>query len=246
MKPRFILLVPFYNVADYITETYQSILSQDYDNWIAMFGDDCSTDGSLDLIPDDPRFIKIRNNARITALPNTHNLITSVPNPDPEDVLVILDGDDKLLDNRSLLYLAEFYDYHQPLLTYGQFISSEGKLGHCIPFKDEEQFNNLRQGKYFLSHLRTWKYKLYTEFLKQDPKLSHYKDKNGKFFETTADVAVIYPMAEIAGYQNVKFCSKQLYWYRIHPANDKIIKGVEQVDAEEQIKAKPKLQRGNF
>lgn len=244
MKNRFVIIVPFYNVKDYIVECYKSVLTQTYSNWIIMFGDDNSTDGTLDLIPEEKRFIKHRNNKNLSTLLNTHNLITSIPNKSFDDIIIILDGDDKLINKKVLEYLNDFYNKYNPLLVYGQHIKSDGSKGWARPFKDIDEYNNLRKTEgYFLSHIRTWRLRLYFELLKQDPNLNAYRGDNGEFYKVTADVAVMIPLAEIAGYDNIKFNPEPLYWYRLHPNNDHIVKKDEQFGNELHIKSKPKFKQ---
>lgn len=242
---RFVIIVPFYNVGDYIIDCYRSILSQTYTNWIVMFGDDGSTDNAMNLIPNfDSRFIKISNEKKLYALANEHNLILSTPNLNQEDIIIILDGDDKLLNNNVLSYLNDFYTTSNPLVVYGQYTRSNGLSGTARGFKDENEFNNIRQiNGYFLSHIRTWKYRVYQELVTQDPDLTCYKDLSGQFYKTAADVAIMYPLIEIAGYKNVKFNHQPLYWYRLHPNNDHILYLDDQKNTELEIKMKPKFKQ---
>jgi hypothetical protein len=60
-------------------------------------------------------------------------------------------------------------------------------------------------GGYWASHLRTFKFKLYKELIKQDPKLNCYKDNLGEFYKSCYDVAIMTPLMEIAGFDNIKF-----------------------------------------
>lgn len=58
---RFVFIVPFRNVRDYIKQTADSLIAQKYENWVAIFCDDASTDSTCENIPNDDRFI-IRKN----------------------------------------------------------------------------------------------------------------------------------------------------------------------------------------
>jgi hypothetical protein len=78
----------------------------------------------------------------------------------------------------------------------------------------------LRHGGYWASHLRTFKYKLYKELLVQDPNLNCYKDRNGEFYTSCYDVAIMTPLMEMAGFERIKFNPTPIYYYRIHPQND--------------------------
>jgi glycosyltransferase involved in cell wall biosynthesis len=236
---RFIILCPFYNTKDFIVECYESVLIQDYNNWIVMFGDDKSFDGTSSLIPMlEPRFIKYYNQKNLGPLGNTINLISKIPNPNSNDILVILDGDDKLLHSRVLSYLLEFYQTNQPLLTYGQYINSFGNHGHARPINGVDEYNELRYGQFFMSHIRTWRYKTYELLVNADPNLNSLRDNNNEFFKYAGDVGLMYSLAEVAGYENIKFNPELLYWYRLHGNNEN---RMEQIKTEQQIKNKQKL-----
>jgi hypothetical protein len=75
-----------------------------------------------------------------------------------------------------------------------------------------------------VSHLRTFRSSDYKEIEKQDPDFSCMKDKDGKFYRITYDVAMMYPIMEIAGYDKVKFIEKVLYLYNINnPLSDHVL-----------------------
>jgi glycosyltransferase involved in cell wall biosynthesis len=47
---RFVFIIPFRNVKDYINECANSLINQKNKNWITIFCDDASTDGSTDSL----------------------------------------------------------------------------------------------------------------------------------------------------------------------------------------------------
>ena len=49
------IVVPVYNVADYIAETIQMVEQQTYTNWELILVEDCSTDGSYERIKEQIR-----------------------------------------------------------------------------------------------------------------------------------------------------------------------------------------------
>ncbi len=239
--PRFIIIIPFYNAKNYLRECLDSILGQAYPNWLAVCADDHSDDGSSEIIPADERMIKIYNNSRVTALPNIVNAILhcSADYRD-DDILCLLDGDDKFLHPYSLSIVNELYLANPAcLLTYGQYITSLGRLGSCEPYAEWE-FAELRKCKKGASHLKTFRWKLYKEFLRQDSDLKAYKDSNGNFYTMSSDPALMYPLLEIAGFENIKFNKHPVYWYRIHEKNDSTvdIQKQKKIDAEIRLKRK--------
>lgn len=59
------VIVPCYNCKDYILQTLESIVLQDFDDIEVIVVDDCSSDGSFELVSgiygDDPRFVLGKN-----------------------------------------------------------------------------------------------------------------------------------------------------------------------------------------
>lgn len=237
---RFVFIIPFRNVKNFIGQCANSIMQQNYKNWIAIFCDDESNDNTTKYIPNDKRFIIRRNEKRVTALPNIHLGITE-SNLNDDDIIVILDGDDFLIRRDVLDIINNLYQ-DETLLTYGQYVWPNGQLGHCRPYT-EETFKQLRNGGYWASHLRTYKYKLYKEIMKQDPELTCYKNQNGEFYTVDCDIATMTPLMEIAGLDKIKFNPEPVYYYRQHPQNDHFVEPTLQKSVEKEIFAKPKFQQ---
>lgn len=237
---RFVFIIPFRNVAPYIKDCANSLINQNNKNWIAHFIDDVSTDDTISNIPDDPRFTIKRNTERLTALPNIHYGIMDL-NLNDDDIICILDGDDFLARPDSIDIVDRFYTDENALLTYGQYISSAGNMGHCIPYT-QETFKHVRDSRqYWASHLRTFKFKLYKEILNQDPNLDCYKDSNDEMYRSCYDVAIMVPLLEIAGFDKVKFNPVPLYFYRIHPQNDYSVDPVLQYSIADEVYSKKKF-----
>jgi glycosyltransferase involved in cell wall biosynthesis len=220
MKNNFLIVSFFYNAESFIERCVGSILTQDYQNYRVLFVDDASTDNGFELIDDDERFIKIKNKENKGLLYNYANYLPIHANED--DIIIVLDGDDALQGNKVLSYLNDFYNEHNCLVTYGQSVWTDGRKGFARPYTEQE-FNNLRKTQFLASHLRTFKYKCFKELINQDPNFDCFKDKNGNFYMMAGDVATIYPIMEIAGFENVRYIDKVLHLYNIHnPISDHI------------------------
>ena len=187
----------------------------------------------------DDRFKIIKNTERVTALPNIHNAIVNSSLND-EDIICLLDGDDKLSSNYACQIVDDFYKRYNPLLSYGQYVTSNNQMGHCIPYTPQT-FTQLRTGGYWASHLRTFKYKLYKEIMNQDPNLSCYKDANGNFYKMTYDVCIMLPLMEMAGLNNIYFNNIPIYFYRLHSNNDHAINMQLQYGIANEVYAKKKF-----
>lgn len=230
------IIVPFYNAERFLTQCQESLLNQSYTRWKAIMADDCSTDNSKEQILNDQRFVYRNNGLRTTALYNIHAAIID-SDPDDEDIICLLDGDDFLFRKNSLEIINDLYN-DQTLLTYGQYIWPNGAIGHCRPY-DQISFKMLRNGGYWASHFRTFKFKLYKELLTQDPELLCYKDSSGEFFKTCYDIAIMTPLMEIAGLSRIKFNPQPVYYYRIHDKNDHAVDAAKQKLDEKILFAKP-------
>lgn len=220
MQNSFLIVCFFYNAEPFIEKCVGSIISQDYKNYRVLFVDDASTDIGFELIDNDGRFIKIKNKENKGLLYNYTTYLPLYANED--DIIVVLDGDDSLYGNKVLSYLNDFYNEHGCMVTYGQSLWTDGRRGFARPYTEQE-FNNLRRTQFLASHLRTFKYLCFKELMNQDSNFDSFKDKNGNFYMMAGDVATMYPIMEIAGFEKVKYIDKILYLYNIHnPISDHI------------------------
>jgi|LakMenEpi03Aug12_release.lakeMendotaPanAssembly.Ray.scaffolds.fasta_scaffold335431_1 glycosyltransferase involved in cell wall biosynthesis len=241
MKNNFLILVCFYNAESFIERCIGSILSQDYKNFRILLIDDASTDNGFDLIDEDEKIIKIKNKENKGLLYSYAHYLPTYANDG--DIVVVVDGDDALQGNKSLSYLNDFYNEHKCLVTYGQSIWTDGRKGFARPYTEQE-FKNLRRTQFLASHLRTFKYQCFKELMIQDQNFDCFKDKNGDYYMMAGDVATMYPIMEIAGFENVKYIDKILHLYNIHnPISDHMKNQQLQWDINNEINNKKPFKR---
>ena len=216
------VVIPSYNNEKYCIENLTSLAQQKYFSWEAVYINDCSEDRTGELVR---KFIKknklqkkirlINNKRRCGALENTYNAIKKA---DPRSVVIILDGDDYLIDDRVFDYIAQVYKRNPHIwLTYGNYIAKPNpRRSVCAPYPAEVIRNHsFRSYKYVSSHLRTFYAALFHKIKKKD--LLH----KGKFFPAAGDVATMLPMLEMAAEGHFAFIDKVLYVYRDNnPIND--------------------------
>ena len=215
METRIVVIIPFYNASLYINDCYASLLMQDYKNYQLIFSDDGSTDGSMNLIPENERVTWVRRPERAGVVSNIYDILSKVDLAE-NDIVVLVGGEDYLLHARVFYKINELYKKYNCLLTYGQFCSGKGFIGNCAPYTKEE-FEDLRKCDWRISHLKTFRFKLFKAFLQQDPQLNAYKDEEGRFYFTSSDIPLMYPLPEIAGYENVRFNKNVMYVQRYPP-----------------------------
>jgi len=242
---KMVVLVPFRNAGRYIIDCVNSFIVQEYDNYEVYMLDDASDDGTMDLIDREYDFIhKLRNAERGGALRNICNALMTIP-IDDDDIVILVDGDDYVFGEYAFQIVNERYAYSTALLTYGMEINNFGHVGWYHMYS-QEQFDNLRRSAPFMaSHLKTFKYKLFKELLKQDPTLSRFKFPNGQFYMHAYDVALMFSLMEIAGIENIAFISNVNYCRRLHPQNESAsLEGRElQLLAEKSARSHPPFNR---
>jgi glycosyltransferase involved in cell wall biosynthesis len=90
--------IPTYNQSQYIRQTVESALAQDYPNLEINVSDDCSTDDTENVLNDylsDSRLTYIKNNSNLGRVGNYHKLLYEYASG---DFVLNLDGDDYFTD----------------------------------------------------------------------------------------------------------------------------------------------------
>lgn len=161
-----------------------------------------------------------KGSTRATALPNLHNAIMHFCT-DPEDIVVILDGDDWLASRSSLSFINNFYNENpETWIMYGSAIWTDGRKCCSSPYPIYE-FKNLRTAPFRISHIRTFRAGLYHQIKEQDATFACMKNKKGEWYTSAYDVALMYPLLEMAGFDHTKHNKKPLYVYnRDNPISD--------------------------
>lgn len=250
MKNKLVIITPFYNPGEFLEQCVASLMSQSYDNFHVYFVDDASTDGSFDKLPiNHPNATVIQNDVRKTALENLNFVLMNFCQPD--DIAVLVDGDDWLPNKKVLSYINDFYNEHDCWMMYGQAAWTDGNKGCSFEYPSKEMFDNIRNcpahqngqpSGYLVSHIRTFRAGLYQKIKEQDENLSCLKDKDGNFYRMTYDVAMMLPIMEMAGFEKVKYNDKVLYTYnRGNPISDDRVNQKLQWDIHNEIYKKRKF-----
>jgi cellulose synthase/poly-beta-1,6-N-acetylglucosamine synthase-like glycosyltransferase len=138
-----------------------------------------------------------------------------------EDIICDVDLDDYLLPE-ALKTVAGVYEKNPDcLLTYGNYRTISGKPAR---FNGIYKSDNFRNQRWRASHLKTFKYKLFKRIKKID-----FKGKDGRFLMSGSDMALMFPMLEMAGMDRIKYIDKEIYVY-----NDMSINCDHKIHREEQ------------
>ncbi len=238
-----VIVVPSYNNAQWYEKNLRSILQQNYGNYRVLYINDCSSDATgllvenmvkeytddyqvlsfdlpspNDIVTDTQKFCDLVNQKRCfftlvnnqqgarAPLPNTYRSIYSC---DDQEIIAIVDGDDWLQHDLVLQEVNTFYTSGNVWMTHGRFIeypTNQSNWNLKIPNEIIQQ-NAFRQFR-LPSHLRTFYSWLFKKIKLED---LLYK---GKFFPMTGDMAMMFPMIEMAGERHV-FNNKINYVYNI-------------------------------
>jgi hypothetical protein len=238
------VIVPFYNVENWISKCIRSLKFQNHENFQCILVDDLSTDNTVDIIKKeiehDDRFVLLENTDKKFALENVSEAIQFSDAQD-QDVIVILDGDDWLTNASVLSRLNEAYNDEECLLTYGSYVAYPSGIPGIEPSQYPEDVinNNLfREDAWRASHLKSFKYKLW-----QNLNLEDLKDNKGEYYRYAYDQAFMLPFLEMAG-ERSKYLNDLLYSYnRSNPLNCDKIKAKEQHGCMLDIRSKEKYKR---
>lgn len=235
------VISPFRNAMPYIQECLDSIKRQSYSTYHIYFVDDASTDRSVSKIPDEHYITLKINKKRKYALKNILSVLLDNSIAD-EDIVCIVDSDDKLAHKYVFSILNSLYQNNSLLLTYGsmKFINDFVNIGSAYSI---EEFKNIRNYPWRAMALRSFRFKVFKEFMRQDPGFDSLRDQRGKIIKMPYDMALFYPLMELAGYENVKFVPALMYEYRLHESNDQFIHRKEQLKGENEIRLKRRFKR---
>lgn len=151
-------------------------------------------------------FTLIQNKNRCGALCNLYRAIQSSPD---NAIIVTVDGDDWLAHKNVLKELNTLYSEKEIYLTHGKLITfPSGETTWCEPIPSEVVASNTFRKYKCPSHLRTFYAWLFKKI--------HLEDLlyQGKFFAMTGDMAIMYPMIEMAGEKHA-FIEKPNYVYNV-------------------------------
>lgn len=227
----------FYNAAPYIAKCVESIASQDYDNYRVYLVDDASTDDTfevayqaLESLPADVRskFSIIRNEVNVGAVQNQVEIFRKIE--DNDAIIMILDGDDSLVNDNSIFsYYNTVYDGTTEF-TYGSCWS----MVDNIPLISQPYPEHIKQARAYRQHKFNWNMpythlRTFKKYLINSVDDSAFKDEAGNWYRAGGDGSTFYSLIEAADPAKVKCLQEIVYNYNdINPLNDYKVNATEQ------------------
>lgn len=239
---RYQVVVPSFNCIDFLPKCLESIEAQQEKRFDVCIIDDAST------LPQQRTIIETfcernswksifhqKNQGALYSL--IHGIQTL--NPNDEDVILVLDGDDWLAHPHVFQRLDQ--EYHDPYvwITWGQF-NCHPKNWLPIRYasgvgEDIIRCQGYREIPWIFGHPRTFRAHLWRRIHDQD-----FRDEEGNYLRLSGDQAFMLPMLEMAGAHG-RFISDVLYTYNLeNPLSDFKLQREEQKVATAYIRAKTK------
>jgi FkbM family methyltransferase len=242
-----VVVVPFYNAADYIEQCIASIAAQDYDNYRCVLINDASTDASdtavrraLAALPQDieAHFEYVVNSINQGAVYNQVRAIRAVDNP--EAIVMLVDGDDSLAADNTI-----FARYNAEYATGAEFI-----YGSCwsvvdnIPLISQPYPESVKQNGTYRDHRFNWNMpythlRTFVQRLIRSVTDTDFQDSSGQWYRAGGDGSLFYSLIEQARPEAVRCLTNIAYFYNdASPLNDYKVNGGEQTRNANEILAR--------
>lgn len=159
---QFAVVVPLFNDAAWIADSIARLKAQSHGDFRCLLIDDLSTDATPAVvqaaIEGDARFEFMRNVEKKFSLRNVADGIAHLDLAD-DDVVVLLDGDDRLAHDDVFSLLREVYRDDGCWITYGSYSDTEGKRDpSCVAYPAEVvRERSYRTAPWHASHLKTFR-----------------------------------------------------------------------------------------
>ncbi len=213
-EKRIVVIIPSFNNKKWYQWNLDSVLSQRYENYRVIYIDDASTDGTGELVQE--YLERSKQKHRVTFMRNysnqgaLYNLYHATHSCRDDEIMVTVDGDDALAHTEVLMRINNEYQNPRVWLTYGQYKIVSGGIGCSHQYTESViQQRNFRRYDMVPSHLRTYYAWLFKKIKIEDLQI------NGKFFSASQDLALMWPMLEMAG-DRFKFIPEVLYLYNFN------------------------------
>lgn len=211
----FKIIIACYNAELWIEKCIRSVLSQTVTNFEIIVVNDGSTDQTAAILNSlsDSR-IHIISNSKNLASP-LGSIILGIDNSRAvsDDILIILDGDDYLIDNLVLVEVQKAYT-GDVWLTYGNYCCDRAP-SVCHHLTDTNNYRRSGVNQWCTSHLKTFKKHLFDRANRRD-----FFDYDGQPYRFASDLALMYPLVELAGPSRIRFIERCLYYYNINSGSE--------------------------
>lgn len=201
---------------DYIGACLRSVRGQTFAGWRAWVTIDRTGDRTFERAMEarggDARIDVVQNRERLFPMANLLRAIDR-SGAAGEDVIVVLDGDDRLIRPDALSIIAAAYD-GGAWVTYGSWVSNRADRPGMWPAYPPGT-TAFRDAPWLGTALRTWKAWLFERIDRAD-----FLDPEGRLFRVTEDLACMYPLLEMATTERARHIAEPLMLYNLDSHHD--------------------------
>lgn len=221
MTPNFKIVVAVWERPDLLERCIESLKAQTLP-FVACLADDASQDPRVSEIiyqtyTGDGRFCPLYQGENVGTLHNQCDAVAELDEGNDDDVIVYVDGDDRLAHPQVLERLAVAYADPKIQLTYGSYRAEPPSRTDpgCRAYPPQiirrgayRHYAALGRGICF-NHLRTFRYRLFRHMV---PEVD-FMDADGNWMRTSSDTATMIPGLELAGPKGHSYIRDVLYVY---------------------------------
>lgn len=180
-------------------------------------------------------FTLVTNTQRAGALANLYRAIQSTLD---EEIIVTVDGDDWLVDEQVLKKLNRIYSTANVWMTHGRLIEyPSGGRAWSLPIPPEITKQNAFRTFRCPSHLRTFYSWIFKKIALEDLLYE------GEFFPMTWDMAIMFPIVEMAGERHSYIDEPNYVYNMATPISDNKVNAELQRTLDAYIRGKPPYRR---
>lgn len=237
-QQKIVAIVPVYNAENYIEKCLRSIAAQNYDNYKVIVIDDCSTDNTRSIIrsfvESDERFELVANERNYGAV---YNQVHALRQCDENDIVMLIDGDDALVNNPNIFHMYNNMYHEGAEYTYGSCWS----MADNIPLIAQPYPPEIKERRAYREYKFNWNmpYPHLRTFIARIAKNlsdSVFQDENGEWYRAGGDNATFYNIIEQADPEKVVCVSDIMYLYNdMNPLNDYKVHSDEQNETANKI-----------
>ena len=238
---RITVVTPAYNAEKYISKCIRSVAQQDYNNYLMYIIDDCSSDDTCNVaeetiknLPENIRssFILIKNDVNKGAV---RNQVETIMNKCNDDIVILLVGDDWLVNDPSIFDKYNNIYGKGAVFTYGSCWSVVDNIPLIAqPYPPEVKANRSYREYHFnwlmpYTHLRTFRAGLMHAYIAEHGDSAFKDPVTSEWFKAGGDNSIFYSMIEYADANRVVCIPDVVYHYNdANPINDYKVNGEEQ------------------
>ena len=247
---RIVVVSPFWNAENYVAKNILSVAAQDYDNYIHILIDDNSNDNSKSVAEETINSLSENRKNNIITYTNNRNkgcianqLDAISKYADKEDIVILLDGDDWLINNNTIFHYYNDLYYQGYEFTYGSMWS----VVDNIPLIAQEYPTEVRNNRSYRNHHFNWKIPythLRTCLGKYFNQLDIDKFKvDGNWMKSGADNPLFYELIERVDPEKI-YCNREILcnYNDANPLNDYKIRSSEQNKNASKSYEQPKIE----